>query len=196
MPTLTNKDIAWTLKELKEKIKNSRGFKICINQNSRNFENWIQVELCGILSTADVIARNRYKIKVERTINGRRASDIVICDNDEKILCAIEIKPFPYGGEGGSSPSEVNKDIVKLKDSPYAINAQKILLCIAYQRLEKNPEKKWKTDNINDSTYEKDIKESIKKHTGAVVVPQLDSFSINRSDGNASIPVFLEFFCF
>lgn len=102
------------LKLLAEKVEYSEGVKVFLNKPNK-FENWVQVELCGILSEEGLGSTP------ETEINGTPV-DVVFNDN-----CACQIKVLfrerreLWGPKGGDNTSRylnsVKDDIEKLNDN-------------------------------------------------------------------------------
>lgn len=127
--------------KLSEKIIKSKGVEIYMRQGSRNFENWVQVELCGILS--DLLPGAFSRIQVEKHLSKKSSVDIVIF-NDAKgsdIQVGIEIKVIAMGGPGGSCARGIGKDIQSLRTN--LDNNQKILLWVIYNKVGHKIEKSW-----------------------------------------------------
>lgn len=128
-PILTKENISFVFDELKKKIENNAGVNVCIQQKSKNFENWVQVELCNILSR--IVGDD--KISVES-----KNIDIVVGEKSEgskvkDIKLAIEIKILKIGPEGYYNKSGCEKDIKeKLSNIDFAQDVEKALLCVVY----------------------------------------------------------------
>lgn len=121
-----------TLTILKTKIENNKGVSIFASNNSK-FENWLQVELCGIL-------KNNYEeITPEKSIQGsERAYDIVV---DSEI--AIELKIFTLQKSASRNVECVIKDITALQE--IRGNVQKLLVFVVFPTTTPKDIEKWKT---------------------------------------------------
>ena len=82
MPIFTEENAKCILCELKKKIQGSMGVKNAIRQGSVGFENWVQIEMSGILK--EYINGDRIAIE--------KAHDICIYDNRNVPKVVIEIK--------------------------------------------------------------------------------------------------------
>lgn len=128
---LGDNEIEVVLTELSQRIKNNNGIKICINQGSRNFENWVQVELCNILSAAPFLIPIE-RLGVERCLSkeSNKSIDVVI-ENGNGPQVGIEIKIIVLGRPGGNVRAGINKDITTLKALS---QKKKLLLWVIYER--------------------------------------------------------------
>ena len=131
MVILNKENIKIILVELEKRLLGSIGIKICIQQGSRSFENWVQVELCGILCE-----RLGYDIN---SIDVEEPNDIVIMENNE-IKTAIEIKVICLGKNNQGDRKTHEKDIVKLKNGN---QTQKIILRVIYDMPGANIKRNW-----------------------------------------------------
>jgi len=138
---LKREEIENVLNMLSKRIIDSKGVKICMRQGSRNFENWVQVELCSILS--DLLPGAFNRIQVEKHLSKKSSIDIVIFNNAEcsEIQAGIEIKVIAMGGPGGSCARGIEKDMQSLRTN-FDSN-QKILLWVIYNKIGHKIEKPW-----------------------------------------------------
>jgi len=91
MPILTQGNVQAILCELKKRIEGSFGVVNAMRQDSTNFEQWVQIEMCGIL--------NGYIDNIDNIVIERDGNfDIRICgNNDDVTKVVIEIKIIQSG---------------------------------------------------------------------------------------------------
>lgn len=119
------------LNKLKKKIESSKGLSIFAKQESK-FENWVQVELCGILSDyCKEVIPEKYM---------RDSSCSYDIDFDSRI--AIELKIFTNNGKSGSRNVEgVIKDVKTLSRVPN--NKEKIEILVVFPTTDSKDMDRW-----------------------------------------------------
>jgi hypothetical protein len=140
-------DLQSVLLELKGRIINSAGVKICIEANKANFENWVQVELCSLLKAIPDL-----KVVVEKPyrVPGRRESIYVdvFTEDNQMNQQDIQIKVVKYGPEGGiNEEAQFVQDIEKLQICESRAQ-EKYLLSVVYHKGELN----WLDYELPDGT--------------------------------------------
>ncbi|MEI8349855.1 MAG: hypothetical protein WCI77_06855 [Candidatus Omnitrophota bacterium] len=118
------------LNTLKSKIDSSKGLPIFYDKNAK-FENWLQVELCGILSE-----------KCQAEIIPEQYSEANQCSYDisgEKVL--IELKIHTTKKSASHNIKGIIKDIEKLKRAPDS--KEKAIIFVAFPL--KYNDKEWVT---------------------------------------------------
>ena len=165
MAILTQEKIKGIICDLKGILEENRGVSICMQQESVNLENWIQIELCDILYKK--LCCNYHKIEVEKKISPdyKGYVDIRVVNN-ERVELVIEIKIIKIGNK-----NSILKDIQKLKGAEIYKDIQKAILCIAYQN--HKTKKSWAND------YLKDVEDKI----GEISEKYDDSFKVNGNNG-------------
>lgn len=128
---VSDDEIEIIFKKLRRRIRNNKGIKVCICQGSRNFENWIQVELCNILLAAPfLIPAERLGVERRPSKESNKSVDVIIDDGDCPQI-GIEIKIIVLGKPGGNVRAGIDKDIATLKEFS---GKQKLLLWVIYER--------------------------------------------------------------
>jgi len=98
------------------KIRNSKGVSVFVKNESK-FENWLQVELCGLL------AEKEYDVCPEKKIPGVSKSVDICFDVPKKGKYACELKVVLVDGRvrnhtASSTLDTIQKDIEKLRGLP------------------------------------------------------------------------------
>jgi len=121
MPIFTEENAKCILCELKKKIQGSMGVKNAIRQGSVGFENWVQIEMSGILK--EYINGDRIAIE--------KAHDICIYDNRNVPKVVIEIKIIKNSER--DIPA-IKRDIDKLKNfEPNNVAMERAFFCVLYK---------------------------------------------------------------
>lgn len=124
MAILVEENVKCILCELKKKIEENIGVVNAIRQGSVNFENWVQIEMCGILNG---YIDSGDGIVIEKNGN----FDIRICGKNGNNKVAIEIKIIK---SGHYEMSEINDDVDGLNDlDPHNKAMERAILCVVYK---------------------------------------------------------------
>jgi len=131
MAILVEENVKSILCELKKKVEESIGVMNAIRQGSVNFENWVQIEMCGILSR---YIDSGNKIVIEKNGN----FDIRICGKSEENKVAIEIKIIK---SGHYEMSKIQDDVIKLDNFEQSNESmEKAVLCVVYKESQREKE--------------------------------------------------------
>jgi hypothetical protein len=126
------------LEELIGKITKSEGvLDFATREKQAKFENWLQVELCGVLRKNHTVTPEKYVNYIREGKQSGNSYDIFL---DSTV--AIELKIFTNNGKSGSeNVKRVIKDISKLKDLPG--NIVKLEILLVYFITNEEDERRW-----------------------------------------------------
>jgi len=171
----------------KEKKEINKGIEVCMKQGSRNFENWIQVELVAILKENKIFKNDDIRVEARNHGNADIFIDHLGC---EKESIAIEIKVARLGGKDLSHAvpiGPIKKDIEKLRE----LKGKRVLLCVAY-KADDSFEKSWEGEN----GYRKEIERCIKKDELDPKSSPCPSFKVKVEGRDNEVEVLLDYFIF
>jgi hypothetical protein len=118
-----------------KKISESDGVSVFIDDYRPGFENWLQVEMCGILKEMGYKINKNFFIEYSFKSSEGKTKSIDLCFSDDRTFCAVEFKVIVRTSIGKKSNRNIATglgpilaDVEKLE----GIRLNRELLCVSY----------------------------------------------------------------
>jgi len=152
----------------------SLGVQVCMDNGSVGFENYIQINLAGLLKKE----LKEYNIYVESSTQGQ--ADILVFRN-QQMVAAIEIKVVRLGqrdkkNNDGVKIKSIVKDINKLRKQK---NIERLLICVVYKHSKRLSNSWGRIGNDNGENYRNKILQELKIKEEGCPIPDVVKFCSN-----------------